>query len=58
MSFYGVGRWPITLYVTGWKIVAENIAEILAFAEAHSAELSTGKDDPRFVKEDAQAATA
>jgi hypothetical protein len=50
VSFYGTGRWPVTLYVTGWKILAEAMPEILAFAEAHAADLSTGKDDPRFVK--------
>jgi hypothetical protein len=50
ISFYGVGRWPVTLYVTGWQILAEALPEILAFAEAHKDELSTGKDDVRFKK--------
>jgi hypothetical protein len=50
VSFYGVGRWPVTLYVTGWQILAEAMPEIIAFAEAHKDELSTGKDDVRFAK--------
>jgi hypothetical protein len=62
ISFYGVGRWPVTMYVSGWKIISEALPEILAFAEAHKDELSTGKDDARFGKaateEKAQAATA
>jgi hypothetical protein len=61
VSFYGVGRWPVTMYVSGWKIIAEALPEILAFAEAHASELSTGKDDPRFQKavdEKAEAVTA
>lgn len=50
ISFYGVGRWPVTLYLTGWTILSEAMPEILAFAEAHKDELSTGKDDVRFAK--------
>lgn len=61
VSFYGTGRWPVTLYVSGWKILAEAMPEIQAFIEAHKDELSTGKDDVRFAKvaeEKAQTVTA
>jgi hypothetical protein len=50
VSYYGLGRWPVTLYVSQWRALAEKMAEILAYCEAHASELSTGKDDPRFQK--------
>ena len=60
VSYYGLGRWPTTLYVQQWKALAEKMPEILAYCEAHAADLSTGKDDARFAKvvEQAVAATA
>lgn len=55
VSFYGVGRYPVTLYKSGWEILATAIPEIQKFIADHDAELSTGKDDARFVREEQEA---
>ena len=44
MSLYGMGRFPVTLYKEQWKRVLGMAPAILAFLEAHDAELA-GKDD-------------
>lgn len=48
VSVYGLQRFPITLYATQWARLFESIPQIQAFIKARSADLSTGRDDPRF----------
>lgn len=52
VSIYGMGRFPVTLYKPQWEaLLAESQSKsILSFIEANAAKLSTGKDDPRFLK--------
>lgn len=38
LSLYGVGRFPVTLYVEQWNRVLEAKDEITAYIEAHKAE--------------------
>jgi hypothetical protein len=45
VSFYGTGRWPVTLYKSQWQIVFDNIEVIKAFIATNDALLSQGKDD-------------
>lgn len=54
-SLYGMGQFPITLYAKQWRTVIGMSKTIEQFLEDHSADLSTGKDDPRFA--DARAAS-
>lgn len=50
VSYYGLGRYPVTLYMEQWKSLAEKMPDVLAFIEAHKAELKT-----KPAKEEAQA---
>lgn len=43
VSYYGLGRWPVTLYKSQWIALAEQMPAILKFVEQHDAELSQGK---------------
>jgi hypothetical protein len=54
VSFYGTGRWPVTLYKSQWEILFANAETIKAFILANDALLSQGKED----KEGAQQALA
>jgi hypothetical protein len=47
VSFYGTGRWPITLYKSQWEILFANVETIKAFITANDALLSQGKDDKK-----------
>lgn len=40
LSVYGMGRFPVTLYAQQWQALLAKQAEILAYIEAHKAELS------------------
>ena len=40
VSFYGTGRWPITLYGSQWEILFANIEAIKAFIQENKAVLS------------------
>ena len=40
LCIYGLGRFPITLYISQFEKVAANWDMILAFAEAHRAEFT------------------
>jgi hypothetical protein len=61
VSFYGTGRFPITLYKSQWAILAENMPAIQEFIKANDHLLSQGKDDKKAAQSEApkaQAATA
>jgi hypothetical protein len=45
VSFYGTGRWPVTLYKSQWEILFANIETIKAFIVTNDALLSQGKED-------------
>ena len=45
MSFYGTGRFPVTLYKSQWEILFANIDTIKAFILADDNLLPQGKDD-------------
>lgn len=45
VSFYGVGRFPVTLYKSQWDILAENMPAIKAFIAENDHLLSQGKED-------------
>ena len=53
VSFYGLGRFPVTLYMEQWKSLAEKMPDVLSFIEAHKAELKA-----KPVKSDAASASA
>jgi len=40
VSFYGTGRWPITLYASQWEILFSNVESIKSFIEQNKALLS------------------
>ena len=40
VSFYGTGRWPITLYGSQWEILFANVEAIKAFIAENKAVLS------------------
>lgn len=50
VSYYGLGRYPVTLYGEQWKSLSEKMPAILTFIEEHKAELKT-----KPAKEQAQA---
>lgn len=56
VSFYGTGRWPVTLYKSQWAILFENVETIKAFILANDNLLSQGKDDKPAEAVQAQAA--
>lgn len=39
LSVYGLGRWPVTLYVGQWRRLLAFVKEIEAFITAHASEL-------------------
>ena len=39
LSVYGLGRWPVTLYVGQWRRLLAFVTEIQAFITAHASEL-------------------
>jgi len=41
VSFYGLGRFPVTLYKEQWLKLLDQADEIRKFIDAHSAELKT-----------------
>lgn len=41
LSLYGMGRWPVTLYLTQWEDLIGFIEEIKAFIEANRSLLKT-----------------
>lgn len=41
VSFYGVGRFPVSLYESQWRTILDKGPEILAFLEANKALLSS-----------------
>lgn len=50
VSLYGMGRFPVTLYSGQWDKVLDMAEDIRAFIRDNAALISTGKDDPRFIK--------
>jgi hypothetical protein len=38
LSVYGLGRFPVTLYIGQWERLIEAMPELQAFAKAHNAE--------------------
>jgi hypothetical protein len=50
VSYYGLGRFPVTLYGEQWKSLAEKMPAILSFIDEHKAQLKT-----KPAKEDSQA---
>lgn len=45
VSFYGTGRWPITLYKSQWEILFANVEIIKSFITTNDSLLSQGKED-------------
>ena len=41
LSAYGLGRWPVTLYVEQWEFLLANVSKIKDFIAAHRGELTT-----------------
>lgn len=41
VSFYGVGRFPVTLYASQWVTLADHLPEILAFVKENAALLKS-----------------
>jgi hypothetical protein len=39
VSVYGLGRFPVTLYVEQWNRILSNAAELRAFIEANKSKL-------------------
>ncbi len=39
VSVYGLGRFPVTLYVEQWDRILSNAAELRAFIEANKSKL-------------------
>lgn len=40
LSIYGMGKWPITLYLSQWERVMANLDQIKAFVEANRDQFS------------------
>lgn len=40
VSFYGLGRWPVTLYMSQWQKLFENQEAIKAFIQANASSLA------------------
>ncbi|MFL6307520.1 MAG: hypothetical protein ACJ72H_28650 [Candidatus Sulfotelmatobacter sp.] len=47
VSYYGLGRWPVTLYKSQWIALQEQMPAILKFVEEHDSELSQGKAEEK-----------
>jgi hypothetical protein len=47
VSFYGIGRYPVTLYKSQWEILANAMPEIQRFIVENDHLLSQGKDDSK-----------
>lgn len=45
LSIYGLGRWPMTLYVEQWQRVIAHVPEIEAYIAAHGDKLKRKGDD-------------
>ena len=45
VSFYGLGRYPITLYKSQWEILTAALPEIQKFITENDAALSQGKPE-------------
>ena len=56
VSFYGTGRFPVTLYKSQWEILFQNVETIKAFILANDSLLSQGREEKP--KADAAAVTA
>ena len=41
LSVYGLGRFPVTLYIGQWQRLIARIPDLLAFAETNKAKLTT-----------------
>lgn len=41
LSVYGMGRFPVTLYVEQWEFLLSNQKVVVDFIEAHRSELTT-----------------
>lgn len=50
LSVYGLGRFPLTQYVSQWARLDSDTerAARAAFVAKHKADFAAGKDDPRF----------
>ena len=46
VSVYGLGRFPVTLYLEQWEALLAHVAELRDFIEANKSRLKT-KDNPR-----------
>jgi hypothetical protein len=46
VSVYGLGRFPVTLYLEQWEMLLSNAEELREFIEANKAKLKT-KDQTR-----------
>lgn len=40
VSLYGVGRFPVTLYLSQWKAVISHVPQLVAFMKANESKLS------------------
>lgn len=49
VSVYGLGRFPITLYLSQWERLIGMVDNVKAFITTHRDKLSTGAEDPRFL---------
>lgn len=47
VSTYGLGRWPVTLYLSQLASFAEGFADVLDFAVSHGAELTVKEGEDR-----------
>lgn len=46
VSYYGLGRFPTTLYAEQWTKLSEALPKILAFCEENKAKLSVKETKP------------
>lgn len=56
LSIYGLGRWPMTLYVEQWQRVIAHVPEIEAYIAAHGDKLKRKGDDATADQEQEAAA--
>jgi hypothetical protein len=47
VSYYGLGRWPVTLYKSQWLALQEQMPAILKFITDNDAALSQGKTEEK-----------
>jgi len=50
VSFYGVGRFPVTLYASQWQIIFDNVEVIKAFITENHALLSVKESEKAAAK--------